>query len=121
MPRHYESQMHEDPRDQRRRNSRGGDRTSDRTSDRNNDRGSNPRRPISPEDVASLPRLSGTIKNTNTEKGFGFLVGQDGRDYFFHRSEFAAGEFEQLQRGDAVTFAAAEGSKGPRAHQVTPA
>ncbi len=63
--------------------------------------------------------MTGKIKKLIPERAFGFITGEDGKDYFFHRSE-AIG-FEDLYEGDAVTFDADSGpraAKGPRALAV---
>jgi CspA family cold shock protein len=62
--------------------------------------------------------MTGEIKNINREKGFGFIRGTDGREYFFHRSACIGIEFEDLNRGREVTFDAEEGTKGPRAERI---
>ncbi len=63
----------------------------------------------------------GTIK-TITDKGFGFITGDDGEDIFFHRSSVENTTFDRLRVGDQVTYTvgADERGKGPRAEQVTP-
>ena len=61
-------------------------------------------------------RLPGTICRLLVDKGFGFLKGADGIEYFFHRSAIA--DFLSLTEGDAVTFEATQGPKGPRAEHV---
>jgi CspA family cold shock protein len=61
-------------------------------------------------------RTTGTIKTLHTAKGFGFIRADDGTEFFFHRSD--VDDFDGLQRGDLVRFAAASGAKGPRAEQV---
>lgn len=67
--------------------------------------------------MARIARLTGTIKKI-TQKGYGFIrSGND--DYFFHMDSLGAGiEFESLQPGQAVTFEAADGKKGPRAESI---
>jgi cold shock protein len=63
--------------------------------------------------------VTGTVKNLVQDRGFGFIVGEDGTEYFFHRSEVTGGEFPTLQRGDPVRFdVAAISPKGPRAEAV---
>jgi CspA family cold shock protein len=62
--------------------------------------------------------MTGTIKNANAEKGYGFILGKDGRDYFFHSSALKNCSMSDLERGREVTFEDAEGSKGPRAEDV---
>lgn len=61
----------------------------------------------------------GTIKRLVQDKGFGFVRGPEGTEYFFHRSECA--DFDHLQDGQKVTFEPGEGPKGPRASQVNAA
>jgi len=62
------------------------------------------------------PKLTGTVKTIALGKGFGFLAGDDGTEYFFHKSETP--DFEALDRGTAVTFLPGSGPKGPRAEAV---
>ena len=42
----------------------------------------------------------------------------DGNEYFFHQSACNV-QFYELREGQAVTFDAGEGPKGPRAENVT--
>lgn len=61
---------------------------------------------------------NGTIKRLVSEKGFGFVAGPDGSEYFFHQSACVDGQFDQLREGQAVTFDTGQGPKGPRAENV---
>lgn len=61
--------------------------------------------------------VTGTIKRLVGDKGFGFVVGPDGKEYFFHQSA-CDGQFDHLHEGQAVTFTMGEGPKGPRAEDV---
>jgi cold shock CspA family protein len=63
--------------------------------------------------------LAGTVKTTHIPKGFLFVAGDDGVEYFCHRS--AATDFDSLKMGDRVRFLPGEGPKGPRAEQVVKA
>jgi CspA family cold shock protein len=54
------------------------------------------------------------------EKGFGFVAGQDGREYFFHQSACTGAQFADLREGQSVTFEPGQGPKGPRAENVRP-
>jgi CspA family cold shock protein len=59
---------------------------------------------------------NGTVKRLVRDKGFGFVAAADGSEYFFHQS--ACPEFDTLREGQAVTFQAGQGPKGPRAENV---
>jgi CspA family cold shock protein len=63
--------------------------------------------------------VTGTIARILPAKGFGFITGEDGRDYFVHRSAFSDGpSLEEISEGQAVTFDVVTSSKGPRAENV---
>ena len=59
----------------------------------------------------------GTIKKLISEKGFGFIEGEQG-ELFFHRSALQEGNFEDLREGQTVEFTEGHGPKGPRAENV---
>lgn len=61
----------------------------------------------------------GTIKKIVSEKGFGFIGGDNG-DVFFHHSAVADGQFETLRIGQGVTYEEGQGPKGVRAENVQP-
>jgi CspA family cold shock protein len=49
--------------------------------------------------------LAGKIKTIITERGFGFISGADGSEFFFHFSDLQSGlEFESLEPGVEVMF-----------------
>lgn len=62
--------------------------------------------------------MKGTIKFFNTERGFGFIKSEDGRDYFVHYSEIQMEGFKVLREGDEVEFSPAEDPKGRTAKNV---
>jgi len=64
----------------------------------------------------------GTIKRIVQDKGFGFIVPDDGSDeVFFHRSRMAPKVyFEDLREGDEVEFQVRKGDKGPQAFNLKP-
>jgi CspA family cold shock protein len=64
-----------------------------------------------------MATMNGTIK-TLTGKGFGFIEGADGKEYFFHQSACVGMRFDSLREGQAVTFDVGQGPKGPRAENV---
>jgi CspA family cold shock protein len=66
--------------------------------------------------------MTGTLKKISFDRGFGFISGDDGVDYFFHQSELRGGlVFKELKEGQKVTFEAVQADKGPRAADVTAA
>lgn len=65
--------------------------------------------------------MTGTITRVVADRGFGFIKGDNGNDYFFHRQEVGGGlDFARLTSGDRVTFEEQQGPKGPRAGSVRP-
>jgi CspA family cold shock protein len=62
--------------------------------------------------------INGTIKRLVSDKGFGFILASDGKEYFFHNSACNAIRFDDLREGQAVTFETAQGPKGPRGENV---
>ena len=62
--------------------------------------------------------MTGKIKNLTKEKGFGFILGEDGNEYFFHHTALKNCKMDDLERGREVTFEETEGTKGPRAEDV---
>ena len=59
--------------------------------------------------------MKGTIRTLRVDKGFGFITGESGQDYFFHQSAIYGEGIADLREGDSVTFEVGEGPKGPRA------
>lgn len=65
-------------------------------------------------------RLLGVICDvSNRDRGFVFVRGVNGEEYFAHRSAFALGVmFDDWDVGDGVNFKAAETPKGKRAFDI---
>lgn len=65
-------------------------------------------------------RVYGTIKKVVKDKGFGFIVPDDGsEDVFFHRSRLSPKVyFEDLREGAEVQFDVRPGEKGRQAFNV---
>jgi CspA family cold shock protein len=61
----------------------------------------------------------GTIKMLFSEKGFGFIKGDNG-EIFFHHSTLIGTTMESLQEGQSVEYEEGRGPKGPRAENVRP-
>ncbi len=64
--------------------------------------------------------MMGTIKKVVREKGFGFIIPDDGGDeVFFHRGSVAPRvQFDDLNEGDSVQFQTRKGDKGPVAFDL---
>ena len=72
-----------------------------------------------PGTTPSPPRKeNGVVRKL--KDGFGFIAGNDGKDYFFHWSAMqkTTKDFRQLEVGDRVEFLCLDAEKGPRAIEV---
>lgn len=58
----------------------------------------------------------GTVKFFNETKRFGFIAGDDGKEYFVHESGLKEGT--NIREGDKVKFDVTEGDRGPKAENV---
>ncbi|MBL7100536.1 MAG: cold shock domain-containing protein [Nanoarchaeota archaeon] len=61
--------------------------------------------------------MEGIVKWFNRKKGFGFIQGDDGEDYFVHHTSLAEGTF--VRDNDRVSFEAADTDRGKQAQNVT--
>ncbi len=61
----------------------------------------------------------GKVKWFSTEKGYGFIEQEEGKDVFVHVTGLAAG-VQSLADGQEVEFEVSEGQKGPQASEVKP-
>jgi CspA family cold shock protein len=57
---------------------------------------------------------TGIVKFYNKEKGFGFIVGDDGKEIFVHTT----GIREEIKQNDRVEYEEQEGKKGLNAAKV---
>lgn len=48
--------------------------------------------------------MKGNIVRKIKDKGYGFILGEDGKDYFFHMSKLSYCSWEDIGEGDAVVF-----------------
>ncbi len=65
---------------------------------------------------------TGTVKKLISDRGFGFITGEDGKDYFFHRDGLASSlDFDRMSTGERVEFELQSSQRGPRAVNVRPA
>lgn len=75
--------------------------------------------------------MTGTVKWFNPEKGYGFIVADDGEEVFVHYSKIDEAvprvpvvidgerrQYRGLNAGDRVTYDVGEGRKGPEAQDV---
>jgi len=60
--------------------------------------------------------MKGKVKFFNERKGFGFIAGEDGKEYFVHQTGLAEGVV--LRENDSVTFDVEQGDRGPKAANV---
>ncbi len=63
--------------------------------------------------------MKGKVKFFNEIKQFGFIAGEDGKEYFVHATGLIAGI--KVKEGDEVTFEVEQGDKGPKAIKVAKA
>lgn len=61
--------------------------------------------------------MKGKVKFFNQAKGFGFIAGEDGKEYFVHSTGLSSGV--SIGEGDEVTFEVEQGDKGPKACKVS--
>jgi CspA family cold shock protein len=61
--------------------------------------------------------MNGKVKFFNDTKQFGFIAGEDGKEYFAHSTGLNSGV--SIKEGDAVTFEIEQGDKGPKASKVS--
>ncbi len=61
--------------------------------------------------------MKGKVKFYNEAKKFGFIAGEDGKEYFVHFSGLNAGV--AIREGDSVTFDVEQGEKGLKATNVS--
>ena len=60
--------------------------------------------------------MNGKVKFFNQEKRFGFITGDDGKDYFVHISSVE--NEENLNENDEVEFEPGSNDRGPMAQNV---
>ncbi len=60
--------------------------------------------------------MKGKVKFFNHEKEFGFIIGDDGKDYFVHKSGLEDGI--TIDENDSVEFSTEKGDKGLKAVNV---
>lgn len=61
--------------------------------------------------------MKGKVKFFNQVKGFGFISGDDGNEYFVHSTGINDGVV--IGEGDSIAFEIEQGNKGPKAVKVS--
>lgn len=62
---------------------------------------------------------TGTVKKVISDRGFGFITAEDGKEYFFHRGALDTSlDFDRMTGGEKVEFDIEQSPKGPRASRV---
>ena len=62
---------------------------------------------------------TGVVKKVISDRGFGFITADDGKDYFFHRDSLDSSlDFNRLNGGEKVEFQIEQSPRGPRATNV---
>ena len=62
---------------------------------------------------------TGTVKWFNSQKGYGFIAQEGGKDVFVHVNSLAPG-VSSLSENQSVEFEVEQGQKGPQAVNVRP-
>ncbi len=62
--------------------------------------------------------MQGKVKWFNSQKGYGFIEGQDGTDAFAHHSQIMGSGFKNLEEGQDVEYSVVQGPKGPQAENI---
>ena len=60
----------------------------------------------------------GTVKWFSNQKGYGFIVTDNGKDVFVHHTAIKGEGYKTLQEGQAVEFDIVQGPKGEQAANV---
>ncbi|MFW6060616.1 MAG: cold-shock protein [Phycisphaeraceae bacterium] len=60
----------------------------------------------------------GQVKWFDPKKGYGFIIGPEGRDVFVHYSQIQGDGFRSLKDGETVDYEVIEGEKGLQARSV---
>jgi len=56
--------------------------------------------------------MEGKVKFFNTDKGYGFIVGEDEKEYFYHISDFKE-RIETVEKEASVTFDITPSQRNP--------
>ena len=62
--------------------------------------------------------MTGKVKWFDSDKGYGFISSEDGKDIFVHFSAIQTDGFKSLAEGDVVEFDVTDGDRGQQAANV---
>lgn len=62
--------------------------------------------------------MNGTVKWFNSDKGYGFVTTESGKDLFAHFSQIQTDGYKTLAEGDTVTFDVVNGERGEQASNI---
>ena len=62
---------------------------------------------------------TGRVRWFNSEKGFGFITVDGGKDVFVHFSAISGNGYKTLEEGQSVSFDVTQGDRGDQASNVT--
>lgn len=65
-----------------------------------------------------MQKIDGKVKWFSNKKGYGFLTGDDGKQYFAHYSKMIWDGFKELKEGEALRFEPSESTKGLEAIEI---
>ena len=69
--------------------------------------------------IGGFVMTRGTVKWFNSQKGFGFITDENGKDVFVHYSGLNMEGYKNLEENQQVEFDVVDGEKGPQATNVT--
>ena len=61
---------------------------------------------------------TGKVKWFDPKKGFGFIIGDEGKDVFVHYTSIVGKGFKTLRDGESVDYELIQGDKGFQARNV---
>jgi cold shock protein len=61
----------------------------------------------------------GKVKKVISDRGFGFISSDDGKEIFLHQSSVLGASFDSIREGQEVEFDVEKSPKGPRAINVS--
>lgn len=64
--------------------------------------------------------MNGKVKWFDDKKGFGFILGENDKEYFCHQSDIIMKGYRTLAQDDQVTFDIIKRDRGPAASNIRP-